>query len=277
MLKERPNILVEIFAHKRAEVEERRRVLPLELVRQASQSTPPPPDFLAALRRSPRPGEPRTPALIAEVKMRSPSRGLLAPAFDPLALARTYAENGAAAVSVLTDQRYFGGRLEHLRQIAAALPGLPLLRKDFVCDPYQVYEARAAGASALLLIVAGLSTGQLQELFTLACELGMVPLVEIHSPAELEIALGLKPPLVGINNRDLGDFTVRLETTIECVPLVPPGVCVVAESGIHTPQDVRRLASAGVDAILVGEALVTAPDVGSMVRLLAGRAEGRAP
>jgi len=270
MLKERPNILEEIFAHKRAEVERRRRELPLEVVRQESQSIPPPPDFLSALRRKSRPGDPRTPALIAEVKQRSPSRGLLAPHFDPLSLARTYAENGAAAVSVLTDSQYFGGHLDHLGRIATALPGLPLLRKDFICDPYQVYEARRAGASAILLIVAGLSTGQLQDLFTLACELGMLPLVEVHSPAELDVALRLEPPLIGINNRDLGDFTVRLETAIECLPLIPPGVRVVAESGIHTPQDVRRLAAAGVDAILVGEALVTAPDVAAKVRQLAG-------
>jgi indole-3-glycerol phosphate synthase len=191
--------------------------------------------------------------------------------FDPLRLAQIYRENGAAAISVLTDERYFGGCLDHLRQIAAGRPGEldlrpPLLRKDFLFDPYQVYEARAAQADAVLLIVAALPPALLRDLHGLALELGMAALVEVHTSGELETALDCQARLIGINNRDLHDFTTSLETTLRFRPLIPPGIPVVAESGIHTVEDARRLSQAGVDAILVGGALVTAEDVAGKVR-----------
>ena len=259
-------ILDEIFAHKRIEVELRREALPLDEVRALAAGAEPALDFSTALRR--RDGE--RPALIAEVKCASPSRGQIARNFDPLALARAYQANGASAISVLTDERYFKGSLEILQQIAGLRPRLPLLRKDFLLDPYQVYEARAAGADAVLLIAAHLALEQLAELHALAGELGMAALVEVHSPEDLEKALAAcRPGLVGINNRDLRDFSVNLETTLRLRPQVPPGICLVAESGIHTVEDVNRLAAAGVDAVLVGEALVAANDVAGKVRSLA--------
>jgi len=268
------NILDEIFAYKRVEVAERMRARPLNQVRRDAELTPSPLDFVKALRFD-LTGRRRTaPALIAEVKHASPSRGVLVENFDPLRLARIYQENGAAAISVLTDERYFQGCLEHLGAIAQLTPRLPLLRKDFTCDPYQVYEARAAGADAMLLITAYLDPVQLRDLQSLINELGMAALVEVHSRAELEAALPLHPALVGVNNRDLRDFTVRLETTLELRPLAPAEICLVAESGIHTPADVARLAQGGVDAILVGEALVRAPDTAAKVRSLAGNPAG---
>jgi indole-3-glycerol phosphate synthase len=259
-------LLAEIFSHKRGEVAQQQRLRPLAEVRAAAGQAAPARDFTAALRRGPG----QRPALIAEVKCASPSRGVIAADFDPLALARTYQDNGASAISVLTDARYFKGALAYLEQIAALADRPPLLRKDFLFDPYQVYEARAAGADAVLLIAAELEPANLAELHALAHELGMAALVEVHDQAELEKALGAcQPSLIGINNRDLRDFTVNLETTLRLRPLVPAGICLVAESGIRSPQDVARLAAAGVDAVLVGEALVAAPDVAAQVRSLA--------
>jgi indole-3-glycerol phosphate synthase len=259
------SILEEIFETKRLEVAHSRRGLPLEAIAGQVKDMPPPLDFLGALKQAP-----RRPALIAEIKQRSPSRGQLAQLFDPFTLARLYSQNGARAISVLTDERYFGGSLEILKAIAA-LPGrLPLLRKDFICDAYQLYEARAAGADAVLLIVAGLSESELRDLYLQSIELGLTPLVEVHTLAELEIGLKLNPLLIGINNRDLNTFEVRLETTLTLRSHVPPEIMLAAESGIHSWQDVASLAKVGVDAILVGEALVTAQDVSARVRELAG-------
>ncbi len=260
-------VLEELFAQARREVARRKRLRPLQaLMKSAAESAAPPLDFAAALRAAP-----CKPALIAEVKFASPSRGVLVAEPDPLALAEIYRRNGAAAVSVLTEERSFHGRLEYLERIAARWPDLPLLRKDFICDPYQVYEARLAGADALLLIAAGLRPGELAKLHALARRLGLTPLVEVQSAAEVKAALECGATLVGINNRDLRDFRVSLETTERLRPLIPPDVCVVAESGIHAEADVRRMAAAGVDAVLAGEALVTAPDVAAQVRALAGR------
>jgi len=264
-------ILEKIFAHKRDEVARQREAVPFAEVQAAASAAAPALDFLGALhgaRRRATKGGRNTPALIAEVKHASPSRGVLIEDFDPLRLAGIYRSNGAAAVSVLTDERFFQGSLEHLSRIRARYPDLPLLRKDFICDPYQVYEARACGADALLLIVAGLSGGQLAELHTLALALGMAPLVEVHSLEELERALAIEPMLVGVNNRDLRDFTVSLETSLDLRAYAPESACMVAESGIHNRQDVERLAAAGVNAMLVGEALVRAADVGAKVREL---------
>ncbi len=221
-------------------------------------------------------------ALIAEVKKASPSKGLLRHDFDPIQLAQTYATNGASAISVLTDVKYFQGRLEYLTQIrkhlasqSSLLPTsysllpTPLLRKDFIFHPYQVYEARAAGADALLLIAAVLRDKDIADLLALTRKLGMTALIEVHDRAELERVLPLQPRLIGVNNRDLRDFSVDLNTCIELRQHVPPDICFVAESGIHTAADVALLAQEGIDAILVGEALMKAKDVGQKVRELA--------
>ena len=268
--------LDEIFTHKRTEIASQKAALPLAEMTALAAAAPPPRDFSAALRQAR-----HRPALIAEIKRGSPSRGLLVADFDPLRLAAIYAENGAAAISVLTDERFFGGSLDHLRAVAVAqggrAQGLPLLRKDFMCDPYQVYQARAAGADAFLLIVASLAPPLLGELLALAHDLGMAALVETHDDFELAIALASGARVIGINNRNLHDFSVSLETTLRLGRRVPPEVCLVAESGIFTAEDAARLAEVerggggrGVDAILVGEALVTAADVGAKVRALSG-------
>ena len=269
--------LDEIFTHKRNEVAAQQAMISLAEMKAQAAAAPPPRDFIAALRQAR-----SRPALIAEVKRGSPSRGLLVADFDPLRLAAIYAENGAAAISVLTDERFFGGSLDHLRAAAGQMQDgrmlvLPLLRKDFICDPYQVYQARAAGADAILLIVAALAPLLLAELLALAEGLGMAALVEMHDEVELEIALASRARLMGINNRDLHGFTVSLETTLRLGRRVPAEVCLIAESGIFTAEDVVRLTEVerdgggrGVEAILVGEALVTAADVGAKVRELSG-------
>ncbi|HQE91934.1 MAG TPA: indole-3-glycerol phosphate synthase TrpC [Anaerolineae bacterium] len=255
-------ILDEIIAHKREEVARQKQARPPAAVIAEAASAPPPRDFLAALQT---PGV----SLIAEVKKASPSKGLLCPDFDPLGLARAYAANGAAAISVLTDARFFQGSLDDLRAVRQAV-NVPVLRKDFIIDPTQVYEARAAGADAALLIVAALDDATLHDLYVLIRQLGMAALIEVHNAAELERALSLHPRLVGVNNRDLRTFHVTLDTTAALRPHIPAEVVVVAESGIHTPADVARLAASGVDAMLVGEALVTAEDVAEKVRQFAG-------
>jgi indole-3-glycerol phosphate synthase len=256
------NVLTEIFAHKRREILDFKQKISLEDVRAAAQAAPIPADFYQAL-CCPVGARPR---LIAEIKKASPSRGLLVPDFDPLRLAGIYQANGAAAISVLTDQKYFQGSLDYLRQVAAQEPRLPVLRKDFIFDPYQVYEARAAGASAILLIAAELESQVLSELRQLAESLGLAALVEVHAEEELEQALLSGARLVGINNRNLKDFTVNLDVTARLRPLVPSEVLLVAESGIRSRADVDRMCSLGVDAILVGEALVTAQDIAARVR-----------
>jgi len=256
------SILDEIFAHKRRQVAAARRRTPTAGLEAAAAEMPPPPDFLAALRRPDQP----PPRLIAEVKHRSPSRGILCPDFDPLRLARLYAENGATAISVLTDEPYFGGSLDILRRIAGLGIGLPLLRKDFIFDSYQLLEARVAGASAALLIAAMLTPTQLRRLLDAAHALGLTALVEAHTADEVQQALDAGARLIGVNNRNLHTFEVRLETCLRLRALLPPDVVMVAESGIRTPQDVARLAAADVDAMLIGEGLVTAADVGAQVR-----------
>ena len=256
-------VLEQILCSKRDEVAQRQQACPIQALQARAASVAPARDMCAALRA---PGV----SLIAEVKRTSPSKGLLCPqaSFDPAMLARIYQANGAAAISVLTDGPFFQGSLEHLRMVRDTVE-LPVLRKDFMLDAYQVYEARAAGADALLLIVAALSDRMLESLYGLSKELGMEALIEVHDSAEMERALRIGPRLIGINNRNLATFQVDLETTARLRPLVPEGIIVVAESGIHGPADVRRMAEIGVDAVLVGEALVTAPDVGQKARELA--------
>lgn len=232
----------------------------------------PPRDFVAALR-----ARPNRVALIAEIKKASPSKVLLRHHFDPLELASIYAENGAAAISVLTDSRYFQGRLEDLAQVRAAQKTAgspPLLRKDFIFHPYQVYEARAAWAYALLLIVAILNDRELADLLDLTTRLKMTALVEVHDRAELERVMPFRPRLVGVNNRDLRTLAVDLTTCIELRQYVPADIAYVAESGIFTAADVARLAREGIEAILVGEALVKAKDVARKVQELINYQDG---
>jgi indole-3-glycerol phosphate synthase len=259
----RPAILDEILRWKRAEVQRSQAALPLQAVQAAAAQAAAPREFAAALRRS-------GISLIAEIKRASPSKGPLRPDLDAVALARTYAQAGASALSVLTDEHYFQGSLEDLRSVRHNL-GLPVLRKDFTIDPYQVYEARAAGADAILLIAAALDDEALASLHRLAVELGMAALVEVHSEAELARALKLGPAIIGVNNRDLQTFEVSLDTTARLRPLVPAGVALVSESGLHSRGDVARLEALGVDAILVGEALVRARDAGDKIQELIGR------
>jgi len=263
-------MLEQMLDHKRAEVAERRREVPLTEVRRLAETAPPARDFLARLR-----GE--RVALLAEVKRASPSRGSLAPALEPAALAQLYERAGAAAISVLTDRRFFAGSLADLTQARGATT-LPVLRKDFVLDEYQVYEARAAGADALLLIVAALPDERVRDLLALSRQLGLRCLVETHSAGEVERALACGAEIVGINNRDLRTFAVDLATGERLAPLVPANCAVVCESGIHAPADVERLAAAGADAVLVGEALVTAADTAAAARaLVAVPRRGRPP
>lgn len=262
------SILQEIFAYKREEVAHQQQRVPVATVRERADQSAVPPDFVAALRASS-----AKPALIAEVKRASPSRGQLAAAADPLQMAEIYQGNGAAAVSVLTDVRYFQGHLDHLALIAGHNPDLPLLRKDFVLDPYQIYQARAAGAAAVLLIASALRRTVLHRLHDLCGQLEMAALVEVHTAADLEAALTCNPTLIGINNRDLSDFSVDLDTTRDLLPAIPPEVCIVSESGISSRADVIRLAELGVEAMLVGEALVTAADRAEKVRELVAAAE----
>jgi indole-3-glycerol phosphate synthase len=257
-------ILDRIINWKRDEVARHKQAQPIEAIQAGMALAPPPRDFAAALRA---PGV----SLIAEVKRASPSKGLLRPNLNPVALAREYERNGATAISVLTDEHFFQGSLDHLRAVRQSID-LPVLRKDFLIDAYQVYEARAAGADAVLLIAAALSDDDLKPLHQLVQQLGMAALVEVHNGAELERALAVvDPAVVGVNNRDLRTFEVDLETTARLRPRVPPGVILVSESGVHTSGDVARLAAIGADAMLVGEALVQATDVGHKVRQLTGR------
>lgn len=224
-------------------------------------------DFLAALQR-PRSG--RTMALIAEVKKASPSAGIIRPDFDPVAIARAYEAAGADCLSVLTDERFFQGHLQYLRQIRDAV-SLPLLRKDFILDERQIAEAVEWGADAILLIAAILDDDRLRRLHALATEAGLAALVEVHNEAEMERALALGAPLIGVNNRDLTTFTVDLATTERLAAQASKRPCLlVAESGIHTRADVERLARCGARAILVGESLMRAPSVASKVTELLG-------
>jgi indole-3-glycerol phosphate synthase len=256
------SILDEIVRHTREELERRRAVTPRpELERRVARAGPAR-DFEAALQ--PVDGRAR---LIAEVKRASPSRGVLAADLDPLALAQSYAAAGAHAVSVLTDEKYFQGSLDLLAPIRAAVP-IPLLRKDFIVDEYQLWESRAAGADAVLLIVAILEPARLRDLASAAKGLGLAALVECHTAAELDVALAAGARIIGLNNRDLRTFETRIETTLELLPLIPPGPIVVSESGFFTGAQVRRVVAAGAHAVLVGEGLVRAPDVAAKVREL---------
>jgi indole-3-glycerol phosphate synthase len=245
------SVLERIVAAKRAEVAAARKRTPQVKV----DAAPAVRDFVGALRA-------KRPAVIAEIKRASPSKGLLRNDFDPAAIAKSYAGGGAACMSVLTDKEFFQGAPEHLAAARAACT-LPVLRKDFLIDPYQVYESRAPGADCVLLIAACLKDREMRELEKLAQGVGMAVLVEVHDAAELERALALETPLLGINNRNLRSFETRLETTLELLPRIPADRLVITESGILSRADVARMRSHGVQAFLVGEAFMRANDPGA--------------
>ena len=274
------DILNKILAVKQAEVAAAKRVEPLEAVRAAAECAPPTRDFVGALRAKIVAGKS---AVIAEIKKASPSKGVLRADFHPAEIAASYAEHGAACLSVLTDKDFFQGSPEYLRAARAAC-ALPVLRKDFMIDPYQVYEARAMGADCILLIVAAFlgdrtppfekggrgGISAMQDLEALAHSLGMAVLVEVHDGHELDAALQLQTPLIGINNRNLRTFEVTLQTTLGLLARIPQGRITVTESGILGPEDVSLMRTNGVNAFLVGEVFMRAPDPGvALARLFA--------
>jgi indole-3-glycerol phosphate synthase len=262
------SVLDRIVEVKRAHVEARRRERPLAEVEAMAARADPPRGFAMALATAAAAGRP---ALIAEIKKASPSKGLIRHEFDVPTLARAYLAGGATCLSVLTDEPFFRGQDADLVAARAAVP-LPVLRKDFMIDPYQVVEARGLGADCILLIMACLDDGLARELAAAAAGLGLDVLAEVHDGAELDRALALTPPLIGINNRDLKTLTVDLATTEALAPRIPAGTMLVAESGIGTPADIARMGRAGARAFLVGESLMRQPDVAVATRRLLGLA-----
>ena len=259
-------ILERILQVKRGEIAAARARVPMEEIEARARAAAPARDFAGALRAKVAAG---VPAVIAEIKKASPSKGLLRADFDPAAIARSYERAGAACMSVLTDQEFFQGSpadLDKARKAAA----LPVLRKDFVVEPYQVYESRAMGADCILLIAACLARQDMQGLEAIARDIGLAVLVEVHDASELEAALTLKTPLIGVNNRDLRTFETRLETTLELLPRAGEGRIVISESGIGSKEDVARLRRAGVQGFLVGESFMRAPDPGSALQSIFG-------
>jgi len=261
-----PDILRKILARKTEEIAERIGRVPLAEMKKRAQAAPATRGFLPAIRRRLAAGQP---AIIAEIKKASPSKGLLRADFRPGEIANSYERHGATCLSVLTDEDFFQGADAYLQQARAAC-ALPVLRKDFTMDAYQIYEARAIGADAILLIVAALEDVRMRELATLATELGMDVLVEVHDERELERALALETPLIGINNRDLRTFQTTLQTTLGLLGKVPQDRVVVTESGIHTPTDVALLRAQGVNVFLVGEAFMKAANPGAKLQELFG-------
>lgn len=275
------NILQEILATKRQEIAALKARSSLAVLLRQAEALPPPRDFVGALRKKLALG---LPAVIAEIKKASPSKGVLREQFDPAAIAVSYAQHGAACLSVLTDQPYFRGSAEYLKQARSACD-LPLLRKDFMLNEYQVAEARLMGADCILIIVAAfrdpfISVGghrqeeeavaEMRKLESLAHVLGMAVLVEVHDGAELELALELGSPLIGINNRNLHTFETRLDTTLHLLDRISPDRMTITESGILTPDDVALMRGQGVDIFLVGEAFMRAPDPGAELTRLFG-------
>lgn len=252
------NVLSRIIDHKRTEIAEAQRLRPAAELEQRIAQAPPVRDFVAALQAAPDIG------LIAEIKKASPSAGIIRPDFDPVAIARIYEQHGASCLSVLTDERFFQGHLDYLRQIRAAVQ-IPVLRKDFLIDRYQVLEARAAGADCILLIAECLDDCHLRDLYFYASELGMESLIEIYDPENLDRVLKLEPALLGVNNRDLRTFVTDLDHTVRLASQIPNTTLLVSESGIRTRADIDRVKHAGARAILVGETLMRNPDLGSAV------------
>ncbi|MGB1011427.1 MAG: indole-3-glycerol phosphate synthase TrpC [Thiolinea sp.] len=253
------DILEKILTTKREEIAERSQHTSLETLKIRAATASEPRGFLAAMQNKIAQGQA---AVIAEIKKASPSKGIIRPNFDPPAIADSYEQGGAACLSILTDAQYFQGHEDYL-QAARAACSLPVIRKDFIIDPYQVYEARAINADCILLIVAALDDEQLNDLYRLATELGMDVLIEAHDQAELERALALNAPLIGINNRNLRTFDTSLSTSIDLLPMVPDSTLLVTESGIHTREDVALMRENNIHAFLVGEAFMRADDPGS--------------
>ena len=268
-VRESSGILQRIVSVKSDEVAAAKRAKPLAGLQAEARDADAPHDFVGALRGKVSGGRA---AVIAEIKKASPSKGLLRPNFDPASIARSYEAHGAACLSVLTDREFFQGDLEDLRAARAAC-ALPVLRKDFMIDAYQVFEARAAGADCILLIAAALETDAMRKLEDTACELGLAVLVEVHDGAELDRALCLRTPLIGINNRDLRTFETRLETTLGLLKDVPADRVVITESGILSPADVTRMREASVHCFLVGEAFMRAEDPGAELARLFGASD----
>jgi indole-3-glycerol phosphate synthase len=260
------DILDQIVAVKRQEVAGAKKRKSLESVRSDALSRVLTRDFVGAMRDKVAQGKP---AVIAEIKKASPSKGVLREEFIPADIAQSYAESGAACLSVLTDMQFFQGSVDYLKQARASCQ-LPVLRKDFMIDPYQIYESRSMGADAVLLIAACLDDAQMADFESIALSMDMAVLVEVHDAQELERAFKLRTPLIGINNRNLKTFEVSLETTLSLRASVPAGRILVTESGIHTREDVLRLGAAGVSAFLVGEAFMRAADPGAALAALFG-------
>lgn len=257
------NFLDKIVTHKLSEIAAAKSLRPFSELRAQIGDASPPRDFYAALTRQHPMG------LIAEVKRASPSAGLIRPDFDPVEIATIYEKSGAACLSVLTDEHFFQGHLSYLTTIRDSV-SIPVLRKDFILDSYQVYEARAAGADAILLIAECLDDDQLQNLDSVTTELGMQALIEVYEPENIDRVLKLNPKFMGVNNRNLQTFETRLDHTIELRKVIPDEVLLVGESGIHTRDDVLKLQAAGVHAILVGESLMRSENIGSRVSELLG-------
>lgn len=253
------DILKKILAVKAQEVAAAKPVKPLSKLRTEAERAEPVRDFVGAIRSKIAAGQP---AVIAEIKKASPSKGVIRADFRPAEIAQSYAQHGAACLSVLTDEQFFQGSAEYLQQARAACD-LPVLRKDFMVDEYQIYQARAMGADAILLIAAALTLKQMQSFETLAHQLGMAVLVEVHNGEELDAALQLTTPLIGINNRNLRTFEVSLQTTLDLLPRIPPERIVVTESGIFTSEDVKLMRDRQVNSFLVGEAFMRADDPGA--------------
>ena len=259
-----PDILKKILARKQQEIAERSARVPLAKIQELAENALPVRGFVEAMQAKIAAGHS---AVIAEVKKASPSKGLLRADFHPADIAKSYQSGGAACLSVLTDQDFFQGHEDYLQQARAACD-LPVIRKDFIIDPYQVFEARAINADCILLIVAALDDGQLEDLSQLALHLDMDVLVEVHDADELQRAMVLNLPLIGINNRDLRTFDTRLETTLDLLKQIPDETLVVTESGIHTPADVALMREHNVNAFLVGEAFMRADDPGQALHQL---------
>jgi len=259
------NVLTRIIDHKRGEIAEAKRLRPMESLLDQLESAPPVRDFVAALRAK------SDVALIAEVKKASPSAGIIREDFDPVQIAQIYERHGAACLSVLTDEHFFQGHLDYLRSVRRSVQ-IPVLRKDFIIDRYQVVEARGAGADCILLIAECLDDCQLRDLYFYASELGMESLIEIYDPENLDRVLKLEPALVGVNNRDLRTFVTDLDHTVRLAPRLSASTLLISESGIRSRSDVDRLKAGGARAMLVGETLMRSADIGQAVdELLGGR------
>jgi indole-3-glycerol phosphate synthase len=260
-------ILQKIIENKKEEIERQKKILPLGELRQMLVDRPPTRDFDGAIRN-------RDCAVIAEVKRSSPSKGRIREDFDPVGIAGIYEDNGASAISILTERKFFEGRAAYIPQIGRSVK-LPLLRKDFIIDPYQINEARVLGADALLLIARILEAGEMRDFLGIASELGLAALVEVHNEADVEKAVSSGARIVGINNRDLATFRTDLDVSIRLARRIPKAITVVSESGIDSRGEIEKLMEAGIHAFLVGESLMRAKDMGKKLRELLGREKGR--